>query len=78
MSINSRNVKAFLIHAEDIAALLAGQAICSAAVPPDATVVRYAYQWETNSAIIIMGHRSFEEVPLGGDIPIFTVTTRLI
>ena len=76
MTINTQNVKAFRIHAEDIPLLLSGSVTCVPMAPPDAQVVKYADQWETGAAIVILSHPSFPEVPEGEVIPIVTVMVR--
>ena len=74
MNRDDRRVKAFRLVPEAIIDILAGNVASVNGVPPDAKVVRYAQEWETNSAIVIIAHPSFEEVPLGKIIPIVDLT----
>jgi hypothetical protein len=73
--INDDHVKAIRLTPEFIIALLSGDAVVKEGqVPEDARVIRYAQQWETHSAIVIIAHPSFAKVPRGEPIPIMELT----
>lgn len=69
----SRRLKAFRLHAEDIESILAREAVPARGMPKTARVVRFAHEWMTNSAIIIMSDDSWDEVDEGHEIPVHNV-----
>lgn len=62
-------VKAFRITSQQIIAILTGD-IVTLALPQGIELERYAHEWQTKSAILILSHPSWDEVPQGHVIPI--------
>jgi hypothetical protein len=71
-------VRALRFYAGDIINLLSGKFRCVKSIPEDAELVRYGVQWETNSAIVIIKHDSFNEIDESKQIPIADVIIREI
>ena len=64
VTVTSHRVKAFTISPEGVAEILSGQ-VRPVGLPEGITVERFAVEWETNSAVIIVSHPAWPEVSKG-------------
>lgn len=70
IEIARRRLKAFRFTPQSIEDILRGTIEIVPVLDGRGTVERYAYQWETNSGIVICSHPEFAAIELNGEIPI--------
>lgn len=73
---HSRRLKAFGFDNYAIEAILTGKAV-PVPLPEGIEIIRFGLNWETHSAVVIVEHDSFEEVPPGESIPIEQILMEL-
>jgi hypothetical protein len=72
----SMNLRAYAFSEYALESILTGKASV-VPFPEGVEVVRYAIQWETNSAVLILEHESWESIEPGTSIPVIPVLLEL-